>query len=255
MAHGPASVDLNADLGERPTAAGLRDDVALLDVISSASVACGLHAGDMGTMRAVCAAAAERGVRIGAHLGYADPSGFGRRALDVPAEQVRREAREQLDALTEAAAPAGAVVAYVKPHGALYHRCRDDQEVADAIVEAMAAVPSLRAALCTEGSALLVAAARAGLAAVREGFADRAYAASGGLASRDAPSALLTGAAAAEQARALATGEPVALAGGSRLLLRVDSICVHSDTPGALATTRHVAAGLREAGIRIAPFT
>jgi UPF0271 protein len=219
------AIDLNADVGE-----GCGSDDALLEVVTSASVACGLHAGDAGTMRRTCAAAAARGVRIGAHLGYDDREGFGRRALDVPLDLLAAQTSEQIEAL----AAFGAVV-FVKPHGALYHRACSDRAVAKVIVAAAGSLPVVG----PPRSALLEAAGERGIA---EGFADRAYAADGSLVDRSRPGALLDGQAALDQAVALATASTV------------DTLCVHGDTDGAVQLARAVRRALEAAGLEVRAF-
>jgi len=250
-----AAIDLNVDLGERPGAEGVAGDARLIGLVTSANVACGFHAGDVETMRATCAAAVAAGVRIGAHVGYRDLETFGRRALDVAPARLREESDEQLAALAEAARAEGATVTYVKPHGALYHRCGTDAEAAEAITAAAAACEGIIAMLGLPGAALLATAERHGLRTVAEGFADRGYAASGQLLGRDEPGATLEAAAAGRQAVALATGAPVALGDGERALPPVGSLCLHSDGPGAHETARAVRAALADARIELRPFT
>jgi 5-oxoprolinase (ATP-hydrolysing) subunit A len=228
------AVDLNADVGE-----GFPDDERLLDVVTSANVACGLHAGSVETMRSVCAAAASRGVAIGAHPSYRDREGFGRRALEVPVDTLRDDVAEQLAILTEIAAGEGAEVTYVKPHGVLYTRAIDDGEVARAIADA--AVGYGVAVLAWPGSQLLEQARHAGLQAFAEGFADRGYA-GGRLVSRGRPGALLAASEAALQAVALAQ------------TMEVQSICVHGDSPGAADLAAGVLAALKAAGIAVHRF-
>lgn len=227
-------IDLNADVAE-----GFADDERLLEIVTSANVACGFHAGSTETMRTVCAAAAARGVAIGAHPSYRDREGFGRRALEVPAESLRADVAEQLAALAAVAREEGASVTYVKPHGALYTRAIADGDVAAAIVAA--ARENGLAVLAWPGSELLEQAGAAGLKAVAEGFADRGYA-DGRLVARDEPGALLEAAEAARQA--------VALAGSGE----VGSICVHGDTPGAAHLAARVRAALVAAGFELRAF-
>jgi UPF0271 protein len=222
-------IDLNADVGE-----GMEGDLELLGFVTSANVACGFHAGDAPTMRVVCAEAVERGVAIGAHVGYRDREGFGRRALDVPAATVEAETVEQIRALRD-----HGPVAYVKPHGALYHRAGVDEECAAAIVSAADGLPVLAAL----GSALLSQARAAGVEAVAEGFADRAYAADGSLVPRGSPGAVLGVEDAVRQALAIA-----------RDRLDVRSLCLHGDTPGALELARRVVAELEAAGVELRSF-
>ena len=223
-------IDLNADVGE-----GVDGDLDLLAFVTSANVACGFHAGDAATMRAVCAEAVERGVAIGAHVGYRDREGFGRRALDVPAATVAAETVEQIRALQEA----GGRVAYVKPHGALYHRASVDEECAAAIVSAVERAPGARRSRL--GAAR--AGARAGVEAVPEGFIDRAYAPDGSLVPRGEPGAVLGADDAVRQALTIA-----------RDRLDVRSLCLHGDTPGALELARRVVAELEAAGVELRSF-
>jgi 5-oxoprolinase (ATP-hydrolysing) subunit A len=223
-------IDLNADVGE-----GVDGDLELLGFVTSANVACGFHAGDAATMGAVCAEAIERGVAIGAHVGYRDREGFGRRALDVPAATVEAETVEQIRALQEA----GGHVAYVKPHGALYHRASVDEECAAAIVSAVDGLPVLAA----PGSALLAQARAAGVEAVTEGFIDRAYAPDGSLVPRGTEGAVLGVEDAVRQALAIA-----------RVRFDVRSLCLHGDTPGAFELARRVVAELEAADIELLSF-
>ncbi len=233
------AVDLNADVGE-----GFDADPALLLLVTSANVACGFHAGDAQTMRAVCAAAVAAGVSIGAHVSYRDREGFGRRALAVDAATIAADVAEQVAALHAAAAAVGGRVGFVKPHGALYHRASSDSECAEALVSAVAGAGPL-AVLGFPGSALLAQARDAGLPAVAEGFADRAYAADGMLVPRSEPGSVLAAAAAARQAVALAEG---------RFGDGVRSICVHGDTAGAAALAAEVRDALVAAHVELQAF-
>jgi UPF0271 protein len=199
--------------------------------VTSANVACGFHAGDERTMRAACDAAV--GVAIGAHVSYRDHEGFGRRELGTDAATVEAEAAEQIALLQEVS---DGRVAYVKPHGALYHRAARDDACAAAVVAAAAPL----AVLGFPGSRLLAHARDAGLVAVTEGFADRGYAADGSLLARGGLGAVLDEEAAALQAVALASS--------------VGSLCVHSDTPGAVSVARRVRAALEAAGVEVRPF-
>jgi UPF0271 protein len=224
-------LDLNADLGE-----GF-DDERLLDVVTSANVACGFHAGDAATMARVAAAALERGVAVGAHVGYRDREGFGRRRLDVAPGVVTAEVAEQVAALARACSDAGTRVRYVKPHGALYNAAVADEELARAVVAGCGELPVLG----LPGSALLRAAEAAGLEAVPEGFADRAYARDGTLVPRGTAGAVISDPdEAARNAVALAR--------------RVRSVCVHGDTPGAVTAARYARAALEAAGVELGPF-
>jgi 5-oxoprolinase (ATP-hydrolysing) subunit A len=237
-------VDLNADLGEGFGAWRLGDDEALLDVVTSANVACGFHAGDPSTMRRVCAAAAARGVAIGAQVGYRDLAGFGRRRIDYDPDELRDDLLYQIGALDAFARLAGSRVGYVKPHGALYNTAVRDEGQAGAVVAAVAGYDASLPVLGLPGSALLRLAAEAGLRPVEEGFADRRYRPDGTLTPRTEPAALLTG-----------TGEVVAqalrLATGTG---RVASLCLHGDTPGAVTLARAVRAALDDADVPLGPF-
>jgi UPF0271 protein len=236
-------VDLNADLGEGFGAWRMADDEALLDIVTSANVACGFHAGDPSTMDRVCTAAAARGVAIGAQVGYRDLVGFGRRHIDYAHDELRDDLLYQIGALDAFARAHGSRVGYVKPHGALYNAAVPDGIPAAAVVAAAAAFDRAMPVLGLPGSALLRHARDAGLRPVDEGFADRRYRADGTLVPRREPGAVLTGTQeVVDQALRLAgTGE-------------VASLCVHGDTPGAVALARAVRDALRAAGIELAPF-
>jgi UPF0271 protein len=248
-----AVLDLNADLGEGFGRWSLTDDAALLDVVTSANVACGFHAGDPETMRRVAELAAGRGVAIGAHVGYRDLAGFGRRAMAVPPAELAADVLYQLGALDACCRAAGVAVRYVKPHGALYNTAVRDTETAGAIVDGVRAFGSLPV-LGLPGSELLRAAADAGLEPVAEGFADRAYTAEATLVPRGTPGAVLDAPdAVAERVVALARGE---LAGIDGAPVRVDvrSVCVHGDSPRAVEAARRARAALAAAGVRIQAF-
>ena len=248
-------IDLNADLAEGFGPWPLTDDDALLDVVTSANVACGFHAGDPATMRRVCARAAERGVRIGAQVSYRDLAGFGRRFLDVDGATLAAEVLYQVGALRAMARAAGADVEYVKPHGALYNAVVHHEEQAAAVVAAVVDYDRTLPVLGLPGSAWLRLAGEAGLTTVHEAFADRAYTPEGTLVSRRLPGAVLHDAdEIARRCVAMATGEPVTDVEGGLLRLAPDSICVHGDTPGAVAIARQVRGALTAAGLSLAPF-
>src|SRR5690606_6065392 len=184
-------IDLNADLGEGFGRWRLTDDEQLLSVVTSANVACGFHAGDAVTMRRVCDLAAARGVRIGAQVAYRDLAGFGRRAMDVPPAELAAEVAYQIGALEVFARAAGSRVSYVKPHGALYNRVVHDEEQAEAVVDGVLLADPALPVLGLPGSRLLEVAAKAGLPAVTEAFADRAYTDEGTLVPRHVPGAVV----------------------------------------------------------------
>ena len=253
------TVDLNADLGEGFGRWTLTDDEALLSVVTSANVACGFHAGDPSTIRRVCELAVERGVRIGAQVSYRDLAGFGRRAMDVPRAELADEIGYQLGALDLFARAAGGRVAYLKPHGALYNRVVADEEQAGAVVDALLAFRRADGrglpVLGLPGSALLRAATDAGLPAVGEAFADRAYTPAGTLVPRTAAGAVVhdPDAVVARSVRMARDGEVVA-ADGSVVAARARSLCVHGDTPGAAQLAGRVREALTSAGVRIEAF-
>ena len=248
-------MDLNSDLGEGFGRWELGDDDALLDVVTSANVACGFHAGDAVTMRRVCTRAVERGVAVGAQVGYRDLPGFGRRFIDVEPYELTQDVVYQLGALSAFAAVAGSRVRYVKPHGALYNAIGTHEEQAAAVVEAVVDVDASLAVLGLPGSAWLRRAERAGLRVVHEAFADRAYTPDGALVPRRLPGAVLHDAdEIARRCVAMATGEPVTDVDGGTLHLAPESICVHGDTPGAVEIAQRVRAELERAGVALTPF-
>ena len=251
-----AAIDLNSDLGESYGAWILGDDDAMLRLVTSANVACGFHAGDPSTLRRVCASAAEHGVRIGAQVSYPDLAGFGRRHMNIDADELRDVVLYQLGALDGFAQVAGAGVTYVKPHGALYHATIGDQAQAQAVVDASREYDPSSAILGLPGSELLRAAEAAGLEAVPEAFADRAYLADGRLVPRREPDSVLTEPAkVAAQAVRLAVEQEVVAIDGTTVAVRARSICIHGDTPGAVQLAQAVRAALEVAGIAIHSFT
>ena len=248
-----STIDLNADLGEGFGVWSLGDDEAMLGLVSSASVACGFHAGDPSIMLATCRSAAERDVAIGAHVAYRDLTGFGRRDLPVGLDELHADVVYQLGALQAVARAAGTRVRYVKPHGALYNRIVHDERQAEAVAAAVRdAAPGLHV-LGLVSSAIERAAASAGLPFLREAFVDRGYRADGSLVPRGEPGDLLTGpAAVAARAVRMVVAGRVTAASGEDLSVAVDSLCVHGDTPGAVAMARAVRAALAAAGVGVA---
>ncbi|MEU0457036.1 MULTISPECIES: 5-oxoprolinase subunit PxpA [unclassified Streptomyces] len=249
------SIDLNADLGEGFGRWRLTDDEQLLSVVTSANVACGFHAGDAVTMRRVCALAAERGVRIGAQVSYRDLAGFGRRAMDVPPAELAAEVAYQIGALEVFARAAGARVAYVKPHGALYNRVVHDEEQAAAVVDGVLLADGRLPVLGLPGSRLLELAAKAGLPVVTEAFADRAYTDAGTLVPRSQEGAVVTDPeAVVERSLGLARSGEVVSRSGTRIGVRARSLCLHGDTPGAVELARRVRERLKSSGVRVEAF-
>ncbi|MGV9254821.1 LamB/YcsF family protein [Streptomyces sp. NPDC003697] len=249
------SIDLNADLGEGFGRWRLTDDERLLSVVTSANVACGFHAGDAVTMRRVCELAAERGVRIGAQVSYRDLAGFGRRAMDVPPAELAAEVAYQIGALEVFARAAGTRVRYVKPHGALYHRVVHDEEQAGAVVEGVLLADAALPVLGLPGSRLLELAGKAGLTAVTEAFADRAYTDEGTLVPRGGDGALVTDAeAVVARSVDLARSGTVTSRSGARVRVTARSLCLHGDTPGAVDLARRVREALTASGVRVEAF-
>lgn len=249
-------LDLNSDLGEGFGAWTMGEDAAMLDIVTSANIACGFHAGDPPIMRRTCDLAVAKGVRIGAHIGYRDPAGFGRRAMAVAPAELRDETLYQLGALDGFARAAGDRVRYVKPHGALYHAAAADAALADAVVAAIREYDSALALLGPAGTQLEESATLAGIRFVGEGFADRAYTAAGGLAPRGTAGAVLDADHAVAQAVTLAETGSARVAGeDATVTVSPDSICVHGDTPAAVEMARRIRAALDDAGIAVASFT
>jgi 5-oxoprolinase (ATP-hydrolysing) subunit A len=249
------TVDLNADLGEGFGVWRLGDDDALLGIVTSANVACGFHAGDPSTMRRVCTRAVAAGVAIGAQVSYRDLVGFGRRFVDVEPGELADDVLYQLAALDGVARASGGRVRYVKPHGALYNAVVTHEAQAAAVVAAVRDLDPSLPVLGLPGSALLRAAADAGLRTVAEGFADRGYTADGTLVPRREPGALVHDPAqvAARAVRMAAEGVVEAV-DGITVPVAVESVCVHGDTPGAVELARAVRAALAGSGLGPAAF-
>jgi 5-oxoprolinase (ATP-hydrolysing) subunit A len=248
-------MDLNADLGESFGAWRVDADGALLKLVTSANVACGFHAGDPGTMRAVCTIAAARGVAVGAHVGYRDLAGFGRRYIAYQTQELSDEILYQIAALDGIARASGTAVTYVKPHGALYNTALDDPGQAGAVVAAVRAYHPDLAVLCLPDSVLQRTATDAGLRAVRECFLDRAYTPAGRLVPRSTPGAVITDAdAVVARAVLMATEGVVAAADGTRVPVAPESMCLHGDTPHAVELASRVHAALLATGVPLAPF-
>lgn len=249
------TVDLNSDVGESFGRWSLGDDDALLALVTSANVACGFHAGDATTLRRTCVTAAARGVTVGAQVGYRDLAGFGRRFVDYDPGELTDDVVYQIGALQALAAVAGTRVRYVKPHGALYNAAVHHVAQARAVVDAVRAVDASLPVLGLPGSELLRAAEAAGLPTVREAFADRAYTPDGTLVSRREAGAVLHDpvAVATRVVRLVTTGRVVAV-DGSEVAVAADSVCVHGDSPDAVAMARAVRGALTAAGVEIRPF-
>jgi 5-oxoprolinase (ATP-hydrolysing) subunit A len=248
-------LDLNSDLGESFGRWVLGDDEAMLRLVTSANVACGFHAGDPTTLRRTCTAAAERGVVVGAQVGYRDLAGFGRRFLDVSPHELADDVVYQIGALAGMCLVSGTTVQYVKPHGALYNAIVHHEEQAAAVVAAVRDYSPWLPVLGLPDSAFLRAAERAGLRAVPEFFVDRAYTPEGALVPRSHPDAVLHD---PEEVTArvlrLVSDGVVQAVDGSDVPVRAESACVHGDSPGAVEMARAVRAGLDKAGVSLQAF-
>ena len=248
-------IDLNSDLGESYGQWRLGDDEAMLDIVTSANVACGFHAGDALTLQETCRLAAERGVVVGAQVGYNHLAGFGRWHIDMPSPELTADVIYQIGALDGLCRVAGTSVSYVKPHGALYNTAAVDRRQAEAVVEAVLAYDAGLPLMGLAGSVLLDTAREAGLRTVAEAFADRAYTPEGRLVSRREPGAVLHEPdLVADRMVRLVTEGRVEAVDGTDVEVRADSVCVHGDSPGAVAMARAVRESLERAGARIAPF-
>jgi len=248
-------IDLNADLGESFGQWTLGDDDALLGLVTSANVACGFHAGDPTVLRRTCERAAERGVVIGAQVGYRDLAGFGRRFIDVEPDDLTNDVLYQIGALDAFARVAGTQVRYVKPHGALYNAIVRHEAQAAAVVEAVRRYDPSLPVLGLPGSVWLRLAEEAGLTVVPEAFADRAYTPEGTLVPRREPGAVLHDPEeVARRCVRMTTRGEVEAVDGSVVAVQAASLCVHGDSPGAVAMARAVRAQLEEAGATVAAF-
>ena len=231
------------------------DDVAMLDIVSSANIACGFHAGDPAGILRTVRAAVERNIAIGAHVGYRDLAGFGRRNMEPTSEELFGDVIYQIGALKGLAAAAKAKVTYVKPHGALYNTIAHNQRQADDVIRAIKAIDPELVLLALAGAPVVEQARAAGLTVVEEVFADRAYTADGQLVSRTQPGAVVHDVnEVASRALAMARDGVVKSIGGQTIKLNAQSICVHGDSPNAVALARAVRQAFDAAGLKIEPF-
>jgi len=249
------SIDLNSDVGESFGNWTMGNDAAMFTSVSSANVACGFHAGDPSTIAQTCRDAVAAGVTIGAHVGYRDLAGFGRRFLDCSPTELADDVLYQLGALSALAGAAGTTIRYVKPHGALYNTIVHHEGQAQAVVNAVKAFGADLPLLLLPGSVALDRAEAAGLRAVAEAFADRNYTPGGTLVSRREPDAVLHDPVqvTANMVR-LATEGTITAVDGSVIRMPAESICVHGDTAGAVAMAAAVRTGLEAAGVHIKSF-
>ena len=248
-------INLNADLGEGYGPWKMGDDAAMLDIVASANIACGGHAGDPDTMRRTLRLARERGVSVGAHPSYPDLQGFGRRAMALSAAELESQVAGQVGALAGIAALEDIRLTHVKPHGALNNLACVDRSVADTICRAVAAIDRALILLAPAASELVVAGRATGLPVVEEIFADRAYLPDGQLVPRSRPDAMIHGAEAclAHVLAMLDAGALIAV-DGTRIATPIGSICVHGDNPGAVAVARHLREQLAARGHQVLPL-
>jgi 5-oxoprolinase (ATP-hydrolysing) subunit A len=245
-------MDLNGDVGESFGAYEIGHDAALIPILTSANIACGYHAGDPGIMRATVALAREHGAAVGAHPGFPDLVGFGRREIAATPREVEDLVAYQIGALAAIAAAQGVRLAHVKPHGALYNMAARDAALADAIARATAAVDRSLKLFGLPGSQSLEAARRHGVRPVSEAFADRAYRADGSLVPRSQPGAVIDDAdTVVARAVTIARDRMVTAVDGTRVALDVETICVHGDTRGAAMIASRIRQALSSAGIQV----
>lgn len=249
------TIDLNADVGERPEALADGSEAALLRLVTSANIACGGHAGDAATMAATVRLALESGIAIGAHPGYPDPLHFGRSVLAMEPAALRDSLIAQIRALAGIAAAAGVRLAHVKPHGALYNLAARDAATARLVAESVAAVDPGLVLVGLANSALLAAGEAAGLAVAGEAFVERRYEADGTLRDRRHADALIRDPAeAAAQAVRIAREGVVIAIDGTAVPVAARTLCIHGDSPGAAAIAAAVRHALTGAGVVIAPL-
>ncbi|MCF1471761.1 LamB/YcsF family protein [Agrobacterium vitis] len=250
-----AAIDLNSDLGESYGAWSMGDDAAMLAVVSSANIACGFHAGDPSGIWKTVKAAAENGVSIGAHVSYPDRVGFGRRDMDVTSEELIADVIYQIGALKGMAAAANTRVTYVKPHGALYNRIANDARHGQAVIDAVKAIDPSLVLMGLAGAPILDLARTSGLSTVAEAFADRAYTPQGQLVSRREAGAVLHDAEKiASRMVQLARQGTLEAIDGSVIKVEAQSICVHGDSPGAVAIAQEIRKRFEAEGIAVQPF-
>jgi UPF0271 protein len=249
-------VDLNCDLGESFGRYGLGEDEAMLRVVTSASIACGLHAGDPPVMARTVASAKQNGVAVGAHPGYPDLQGFGRREIKFSPGELEAFILYQIGALAGFCRAAGVSLVHVKPHGALYNAVAREAELASAVARAVSTFDPNLVVVTLPNSALEQAAHALGLRVAREGFADRVYRADGTLVPRSEPGAVIQDPVqAAERAVRMVTRGEVETTDRRIIPLRVDTLCIHGDTPGAAHIAAQLRAALEAAGVQVVPLT
>ncbi|VVP08389.1 LamB/YcsF family protein [Pseudomonas silesiensis] len=249
------TIDINSDLGESFGAWSMGDDAAMLDVVTSANVACGFHAGDPAGILRTLKAAAAKNVTIGAHVAYPDKVGFGRRNMDLASDELTADVIYQIGALQGLAKAAGTCVRYVKPHGALYNTIAHDRRQALAVIEAIRAIDANLILVALAGSSLIELARNEGLQCIAEAFADRAYTPQGTLVSRREPGAVLHDPKlVAQRMLRLVEDGTIEAIDGSLARIQADSICVHGDSPAAVEMARELRRVLEQADMSLQPF-
>lgn len=254
--HPAAAIDLNCDLGESDEPDRIDADERLLGIVTSASIACTGHAGDERSMTRTIGAAMARGVAIGAHPSYPDRAGFGRVAMDLPLPELEDSVARQIGALVRIARGLGATVVHVKPHGALYHAAMTTPEIADVVAAAAHSIDPLLALVGQAGSPALRRWSSSGFRVIAEAFADRRYESDGSLTPRSRPGALIESESdAAAQAVSISLQKSVVASGALRVPVHAETICLHSDTPGAPTLAKAIRVALERAGVAIRPPT
>ncbi|MEO6956055.1 MAG: 5-oxoprolinase subunit PxpA [Antricoccus sp.] len=249
------SISLNTDIGEGFGDWRIADDDALLDIVTDANVGCGFHAGDPDIMRRTCDIAAARSISIGAQVGFYDLRGFGRRFIEIPPESLTNDVIYQFGALQAFAMAAGATVAYVKAHGALYHAAVAHPDYATAVIRAIMAINPSLPLMCQPGTPFAKAAQEAGLRTIAEGYIDRAYLPTGLLVPRGSEGAMITDLnESCRRAVQLAAEGTVIANDGATIAMPVDSMCIHSDSAGAVQIASAVRAAIENAGLTVAPL-
>lgn len=249
------TISINSDIGEGYGTYKMADDETLLHLISDANVACGFHAGDPRIMRRTCEIAASNGVAVGAHFSFYDLRGFGRQPVEIDPAALRDDLIYQIGALTAIAHASGTRVGYVKPHGALYHSAIRRPEYTAALLDAIQQADAALSLLCQPGTSLSREASARGIKTLREGYIDRTYLPEGLLTPRSQPGALVSDVdVAAARALQIVTEQTVTATDGSVIPMTVDSLCIHSDSPGAVDFARAVRSALDAAGVKVAPL-
>ncbi|WP_373649520.1 LamB/YcsF family protein [Schlesneria sp. DSM 10557] len=249
-------VDLNCDIGESFGAYSMGQDAEVLEFVTSASIACGFHAGDPATMRRTVRLALEKGVAIGAHPGLPDLVGFGRRAMKITPQEASDLVTYQVGALAAFVTAEGGTMQHVKPHGALYNMAARDPALADALAQAIRSVNPGLILFGQSGSELIAAGLRAGLRTASEVFADRSYEEDGSLTPRDLPGAVIADAeTAVRQVLTMLQSGTVTSRQGTTVPVDAETICLHGDSPETLEFTRRIRNSLEAAGITVSAFS